>query len=86
MRESQERLASIEDVDETTFARFAEYLYTGDYNTLQPVRSQETFETIQSFETANCEDTFMHWRSEKHQQSRSQRHYTRNPTHGEHLS
>lgn len=56
MRESQDRFASIPDVDEATFARFAEYLYTGDYNTLQPVRSQETLETIRGFETANCED------------------------------
>lgn len=56
MRESQERFASIPDVDEATFARFAEYMYTGDYNTPQPVRSQEALETAQGFETNNGKD------------------------------
>jgi hypothetical protein len=32
MRESQERPASIPDVDEATFARFVEFMYAGDYN------------------------------------------------------
>lgn len=32
MRESQSRQAAMEGVDETTFARFVEFLYTGDYN------------------------------------------------------
>jgi hypothetical protein len=37
MRESMERVASIPDVDEETFNRFVEFLYTGDYNSPQPV-------------------------------------------------
>jgi len=51
MRESQERYASIPDVDEITFARFAEFVYTGDYNTPQPIRRQEALKPSQSFET-----------------------------------
>lgn len=56
MRESQERVASISDVDEATFARFAEFVYTGDFNTPQPVRSHEALEAIQSSETNNDKD------------------------------
>jgi hypothetical protein len=56
MRESQERLASIPDVDEATFARFAEFVYTGDYNTPQPVRRQEVLKRVQGSETNDNRD------------------------------
>lgn len=36
MRESIERVATIPDVDEETFTRFVEFLYTGDYNPPPP--------------------------------------------------
>jgi hypothetical protein len=56
MRESQERLASIPDVDEATFARFAEFMYTGDYNTPQPVRRQEALKSVQGLEMNDSKD------------------------------
>jgi hypothetical protein len=36
MRESMERVATIPDVDEETFTRSVEFLYTGDYNSPTP--------------------------------------------------
>lgn len=40
-RESIERVAKIPDVDEETFARFVEFLYTGDYNSPSPAPVHE---------------------------------------------
>lgn len=56
MRELQERIASISDVDEATFARFAEFIYTGDFNAPPLVRSQEALETVPNNETNNDKD------------------------------
>lgn len=36
MSEAQEKCAAIEDVDEDTFVRFNEFLYTGDYSVPRP--------------------------------------------------
>ena len=37
MREAKEGHATIADVDEDTFARFCEFLYTGDYHAASPI-------------------------------------------------
>lgn len=56
MRESQERLASIPDVDEATFARFVEFMYTGDYNAARLLRNQEALGSIHGIEKDIEED------------------------------
>jgi len=50
-RDSSEKLASIPDVDEATFARFVEFLYTGDYNAAKLLRNQEALRATQHVET-----------------------------------
>ena len=37
MKESQEGCAPLRNTDEPTFARFVEFIYTGDYNPAQPI-------------------------------------------------
>jgi hypothetical protein len=51
MRESQERPASIPDVDDATFARFVEFMYAGDYNSAKLLWNQEAIGSIQGIET-----------------------------------
>lgn len=48
MRESRERFATILDVNEETFARFVEFVYTGNYNSPQPERVQEVSTSTQA--------------------------------------
>ena len=40
MRESQPRSASIPDVDEATFARFVEFMFTSDYSAAKLMQNQ----------------------------------------------
>ena len=47
MRESRERFATILDVNEVTFARFVEFVYTGDYNSPQPEHVEEVSTSTQ---------------------------------------
>jgi hypothetical protein len=51
MRDSSEKLASRPDVDEATFARFVEFMYTGDYNAAKLLRNQEALRGNQNAET-----------------------------------
>jgi hypothetical protein len=48
MRESRERSARIPDVNQETFARFMEFVYTGDYNSPQPEPVQQISTNIQA--------------------------------------
>lgn len=56
MRESQERSASIPDVDEATFARFVEFMYNGDYNAAKLLRNQQSLGSIQDIKVDTQED------------------------------
>jgi hypothetical protein len=44
MQESRNGSAPLKDVDKATFARFAEYIYSGDYNPDEPVESSSTWD------------------------------------------
>lgn len=50
MRESRERFATISDVNEETFARFVEFMYTGDYNSPQPEPVQKASTCTNDFD------------------------------------
>lgn len=45
MKEAQDGVATLQDVDKATFVRFLEYVYTGDYNVPQPTKAAEDVPT-----------------------------------------
>jgi hypothetical protein len=45
MREAEEKQTSLTGVDEGTFARFAEFIYGGDYNVAEPLIVLDNWET-----------------------------------------
>jgi hypothetical protein len=47
MREAQDGTATIHDIDIDSFTRFAEYIYGGDYNMVQPIVKSEQREDPQ---------------------------------------
>lgn len=57
MRESRENFATILDVNEVTFARFVEFVYTGDYNSPQPERVHEVSTSTQGFNNKTSAQT-----------------------------
>ncbi|KAI9888788.1 MAG: hypothetical protein M1814_006293 [Vezdaea aestivalis] len=53
MKEAREGCATLEDVDQSTFSRFAQYIYTGDYDPAHPEMSPENSPTIIPDSTSN---------------------------------
>ncbi|KAI9894747.1 MAG: hypothetical protein M1814_002104 [Vezdaea aestivalis] len=53
MKEARERCATLEDVDQSTFSRFAQYIYTGDYDPAHPEMSPENSPTIKPDSTSS---------------------------------
>lgn len=56
MRETDEELARLTDVDTKTFARFVEFIYTGDYTAPQPEPTQGAKADAQTHQTDEQEE------------------------------
>ena len=62
MREAQDGTATIHDIDIDSFTRFAEYIYGGDYNMVQPIVKSEQREDPQfmhAYDEPATEEPFM---------------------------
>ena len=77
MKESMEKLVKWEDVDEATFGRFVEYVYTRDYSSANPVLAPEKRSPPGSVEEARSRGATKRLRSQSNLNNMMIRMYSR---------